>query len=45
MASRDSFDVTPESIGKLWRARNRFTEVELPPSGTVQVSLKPIGFD
>lgn len=45
MASGDTFDVTPESIGKLWRARNRFTEVELPPSGNIQVTLKPILLD
>ena len=45
MASSDSLDVTPESIGKLWRARNRFTEVELTPFGNIQVTLKPIRLD
>ena len=45
MASSDSLDVTPESIGKLWRARNRFTEVELTPFGKIQVTLKPIRLD
>jgi hypothetical protein len=41
-ASPDDYDATVESIGKLWRSRNRFTEVELPPNGTAQVSLMPV---
>jgi len=28
-ASGDSIDAAPETIGKVWRARNRFKEVEL----------------
>lgn len=41
-ASADSVDATPETIGKLWRARNRFKEVELAPSAAAQVSLEPV---
>jgi hypothetical protein len=41
-ASSDSFDATPESIGKIWRSRSRFKEVELAPNGTAQVSLEPV---
>ena len=41
-AVEDSFDATPESIGRLWRARNRFQEIELAPNGTATVQLEPI---
>jgi hypothetical protein len=41
-ATDESFDPTPESISRLWRARNRFTEIELSASGTAQVTLQPI---
>ena len=44
-ATDESFDPTPESISRLWRARNRFTEIELSPSGTAQVTLQPITID
>lgn len=37
----ETLDATPESIDKLWRSRNRFTEVELPPNGAAQVTLQP----
>ena len=41
-ASEDAIDPTPESIGRLWRSRDRFKEVELAPKGTAQVSLEPV---
>jgi hypothetical protein len=41
MAAEETVDATPESMGALWRARNRFQEVDLPPSGTAQVKLEP----
>jgi Carboxypeptidase regulatory-like domain len=41
-ASEDGVDPTPESIGKLWRSRDRFKEVELSPKGTAQVSIQPV---
>jgi len=39
-ASEESFNATEESIGKLWRSRNRFTEVVLPPNGKTQLKLE-----
>ncbi len=44
-ASREAFDLTPESIGKLWRAHLRFQEVELPPGKSAQVSLEPVSIE
>jgi uncharacterized GH25 family protein len=44
-ATDESFDPTPESISRLWRASNRFTEVELSPNGTAQITLQPITID
>lgn len=41
-ASEDAFNPTPDSIGRLWRARNRFQEVELAPNGSAQVQLEPV---
>ncbi|HUI55308.1 MAG TPA: carboxypeptidase regulatory-like domain-containing protein [Bryobacteraceae bacterium] len=41
VATQDDVDYTPESIGRLWRARNHYQEVELAPSGAAQVSLQP----
>jgi len=43
VATEDSYDMTPESIGKLWQSHNRFKEVDLPPNGSVQVDLQPAG--
>ena len=43
VATSDSFDQTPESIGKLWQSHTRYQEVELGPSGTAQVNLQPVG--
>ena len=42
VATADAFDATPESIGRLWRARTRFQEVEAAANGTAQVSLVPV---
>ena len=44
-ASDASFDATPESIGRLWRARNRFQEVELTAGGSSQLTLTPLKID
>jgi len=44
-ATQAAIDPTPESIGKLWRSRDRFKEVELTPKGTAQVTLEPISLD
>jgi hypothetical protein len=41
MATEDGVDSTPESMGAMWRARNRFQEVTLAPGGTAQVKLEP----
>lgn len=41
-ATADSAYPVPESIGRLWRSRGRFQEVELAPNAAVQVSLEPV---
>ena len=41
VAVEEPVDPTPESIGRLWRARNRYQEVTLPPGGAVQVKVEP----
>ena len=41
-ATAETVGPTPEAIGKLWRARNRFKEVDLPPGGSTQLALVPI---
>jgi hypothetical protein len=41
MATEESVDPTPESMSRLWRSRNRYQEVELPPAGSAQVKLEP----
>ena len=41
-ATGDSIDSTPETISKVWRARNRFKEVELAPSASAQATLEPL---
>ncbi len=42
VATNEIFDATPESIGRLWRARNHFQEVELTSKGSAQLSLQPV---
>ncbi|HWB82518.1 MAG TPA: carboxypeptidase regulatory-like domain-containing protein [Bryobacteraceae bacterium] len=41
-ASEDPVNYTPEMIDKLWRSLNRFQEADLPPSGSVQVTLEQV---
>jgi hypothetical protein len=41
VATEESVDPTPESMSRLWRSRNRYQEVELPPAGSAQVKLEP----
>jgi hypothetical protein len=41
VATTGRIDATPESIDHLWRSRDRFQEAELPPNGSVQLSLAP----
>ena len=45
LATADGLDRTPESIGRVWRARSKAKEIELGPSANVQVTLKPIVLD
>lgn len=42
VATNETFDATPESIGRLWRFRNHFQEVELTPNGSAQLTLQPV---
>ena len=35
-------DFTTDFIARLWRSRSRFTEVDLAPNGTPQVTLEPL---
>jgi hypothetical protein len=41
VATEESVYPTPESIGRLWRGRDRYPEVDLPPAGSAQVRLEP----
>lgn len=41
VATQETVDPTPESIGRLWKSRNRYQEVDLPPAGSAQVKLEP----
>ena len=41
VATEESVDPTPESMSRLWRSRNRFQEVDVPPGGSAQVKLEP----
>jgi len=44
LATRDTIDRSPEAIGKLWKVRNRATEIDVPANGkaAVTLDLKPI---
>ncbi|HEY6293113.1 MAG TPA: hypothetical protein VI455_16300, partial [Terriglobia bacterium] len=42
VATNEAFDATPESIGRLWRARAHFQEVDLTPNGSAQLTLQPL---
>ena len=41
VATEDSYDMTPESIGKLWQSHARYQEVDLNPKAAAQVTLQP----
>jgi hypothetical protein len=43
LAGPAAVDKSPESIGKLWRARTRAQEIELQPNLTARVSLEVKG--
>jgi len=38
----EKFNATEEGTQKIWRSRNHFTEVVLPPNGSVQVNVAPL---
>jgi hypothetical protein len=40
VATEDSYDMTPESIGKLWQSHARYQEVDLNPLAAAQVTLQ-----
>ena len=44
-ATFDEVDPSPESIARLWRARDRFTEIELAPKVAATVSLRPVSLE
>jgi hypothetical protein len=39
LATRDMIDRSPEAIGKLWKARNRATEIDVPANGKAAITL------
>jgi hypothetical protein len=41
VATEETVYPTPESIGRLWRSRNRYQEVDLPAAGSAQLRLEP----
>lgn len=41
VATEDSYDMTPESIGKLWQSHARYQEVDLNPLAAAQITLQP----
>ena len=45
LATGATIDRSPETIGKLWKARNRGEEVELAPNGKASVVLAPKALD
>jgi hypothetical protein len=42
VAADELVDPTPESVGRLWKSRTRFQEVDLPPAGAAQVRIEPV---
>jgi hypothetical protein len=40
VATEDSYDMTPESIGKLWQSHAHYQEVDLNPLAAAQVTLQ-----
>lgn len=45
VASAAPFDMTPESIGRLWQLHTKAQEVELGPGANVQVTVVPMADD
>ena len=45
VATEDFYDAGVESIGRLWRSRNRFTEVDVAAGAAAQVNLEPVKID
>jgi hypothetical protein len=45
LATSGTIDRSPETTGKLWKARNRGEEVEIAPLGKVSVTLSPKSLD
>jgi len=45
LATRQPIDRSPETIGKLWKARNRGEEVDVAPNGQPSVTLTPKPID
>ncbi|MCX6632042.1 MAG: carboxypeptidase-like regulatory domain-containing protein [Candidatus Solibacter sp.] len=45
LATNDTIDRSPETIGRLWKSRNRGEEVELAPNGKLSVALTPKSLD
>ena len=41
VATDRAIDPSPESIGRLWRSRARYQEVDLPAGGATQVKVEP----
>jgi hypothetical protein len=41
VATDETVDPTPESIGRLWKSSNRYREVDPPPGGSARVKLEP----
>ena len=45
LATGETIDRSPETVGKLWKARNRGEAVELAPNGKASVTLTPKALD
>jgi hypothetical protein len=45
LAISEAVDRSPETTGKLWKARNRGEEVEIAPNGKVSATLSPKSLD
>jgi hypothetical protein len=45
IAAMTKTDATPESVGKLWRARTKAKEVDIAAGQTAQVSLEPVSIE
>jgi hypothetical protein len=45
LATSDTIDRSPETVGKLWKARNRGEEVEIAPNGKASAALTPRALD